>query len=201
MKKNRILSMLLIICVALSGNAGTQYVTASATTKASKAKKAYVKPLTDTNGIFYKNHLYTSVSDCEFILLDINKDGIPELIFTQDSGYHVEIFAYVDGKVKSVGRGFAGTQEYYPNKKIYHSTTAHGNYNEEYYKFNGKKMKELAHIEGTDIVEETYVYYIGKKKVSKAKFESYVKTLLKGAKKKEPTWHKNTKKNRNKYLK
>ena len=89
--------------------------------------------------------------ETKFALIDINKDGISELIFTPDDGYHVDIVSYVNGKAKAVGSGFSGNQKYYPGKHIYFSHTTHtGTDVYTYYKFTGKKMKTIAEKYGDD---------------------------------------------------
>lgn len=165
------------------------------TVKDKKAKKAYAKKL----GNLHDDTEYGT--EWEFALIDLNKDGVSEIVITHDEGYHLEIWAYVKGKVKSVGGGFSGDQKYYPNKKLYYSTTFHASVNIEYYRFNGKKMEELAHIEGNTMGEDTYTYHIGKNKVSKRKWKKYEKKLKKGAKEEKLKFHKNTAANRKKYMK
>lgn len=164
-------------------------------------------------------YLFTNVSSsCEFALIDLNKDGIKEIIMTSDGGYHTDILAYVSGKVKIVGGSYAsgGYDKYYPNKHVYYTATIHmGNAIYTYYRFNGKTMKAVAEKCGSDYVNmktgkpkkssarltfAPYKYTVNGKKVSKKKYRSYVKKLLKGSKSQKLKWHENTKANRSRYL-
>ena len=155
--------------------------------------------------------------ETKFALIDINKDGISELIFTPDDGYHVDIVSYVNGKAKAVGSGFSGNQKYYPGKHIYFSHTTHtGTDVYTYYKFTGKKMKTIAEKYGDDTYNVVtgdlktgddfgdfapYKYTVNGKTVSASKYKSYVNRVISGAKNVKLKWHKNTKANRLKYLK
>lgn len=164
--------------------------------KDSKAKLAYAKKMKELS------RTTEEYSNWEFALIDLNKDGIPEMAITHDEGYHLTIYSYVNGKVKDVGAGFSGEQKYYPNKKLYYSVTGHSGYvYMAYYRFNGRRMVKLAYIEGDIFIgEKSYTYYIGDKKVSKTKWEKYVRKLKKGAKEEKLKYHKNTSLNREKYL-
>lgn len=193
----RILSLLLI-CVLMLDNS----FLANAISKDAKAKKAYAEVLNDikiAEGIISTG--WGLGTDTKFALVDINNDGINEMVFTPDDGYHIDIVAYVNGKVKNIGSGFSGTQLFYPNKKIYYSDTWHASRNEGYYKFNGKKMISLASIYGAVMDDESsYVYHIGKKEVTKKSYQKYVKKLKKGAKEEKIKYFKNTSANRKKHL-
>lgn len=163
-----------------------QKVKAGGNAKNVKAKQAYVKELRKLHDGEYGDGSYW-----EFALIDLNKDGITEMVVTPDGQYHRQIWGYVNGKVETVGWGFAEDGKYYPNKKLYYCESWHGSVYMTYYRFNGKKMVELAQIEGEDIVEETFTYYIGKKKVSKNKWKKYEKQLKKGAKEEKVKYHRN----------
>lgn len=178
----------------------------TSTVLAAKAKKAYVKILTsekEADGILDQ---FTSgnITQYKFALIDLNQDGVSELVFTPDDGYHVNVIAYVNGKVKCVGNGFVGTEKYYPNKSLYITDTWHMGNTKSYYKFDGKKMKQVAYAsnEYADMPghEDDYVYYIGAKKTTKSKYTNYINKLKKGAKEERLSWHQNTVNNRKKYL-
>lgn len=176
------------------------------TAQAKKAKRVYAKILSSEKAAESVLDMFTSsaITTYQFALIDLNKDGVQELVFTPDDGYHVNVVAYVNGKARCVGGGFAGGESYYPNKHIFVSSTWHmGNY-VSYYKFNGKEMKEVAskYNERADMVEyqDDYTYQVNGKTVTKSKYESCINKLMKGAKKQELKWHKNTVTNRKKYL-
>lgn len=203
-------------------NTMTFKASAKTTSKNKAAMKSYAALLASEKKAkkVLGNNLYTQVSSssCKFALIDLNKDGIKEMVMTSDGGYHAEILAYVKGKVKIVGNSFAsaGTDKYYPNKKIYYTAILHmGDVIYTHYKFNGKTMKAVAEKHGSDYINlktgkpkkssemstfAPYKYTVNGKKVSKKKYQSYVKKLLKGAKSQKLKWHKNTKANRSRYL-
>lgn len=208
----RVISFLLVLSLVVASYSGS----VQAKSKGAKARKAYAKILADkkaAEGIIS----WDSGKETEFALIDINKDGISELIFTTDDGYHIEIVSYVNGKVKVVGGGFSGEQSYYPDKHIYFSSTTHtGDDIYTYYKFTGKKMKVVAEKYGNATVNAVtgkaktgddlgkftpYKYTVKGKTVSAKKYKSYVKKLISGAKSVKPKWHRNTKSNRSRYLK
>ena len=120
-----------------------QKIKAGGNEKNTKAKQAYVKKLKQLHDGEYGGGNYW-----EFALIDLNKDGVTEMVVTPDGQYHREIWGYVNGKVETVGWGFAGDGEYYPNKKLYYCESWHGSVYMTYYRFNGKKMVKLAYIEG-----------------------------------------------------
>ena len=190
---------------------------ALAASRSAAAKRAYARILSseaDAEGIISTS--WGLGASTKFALLDINRDKVPELIFTPDDGYHVDIISYIKGKAKPVGGGFSGYQRYYPKKHIYFSNTTHtGDDVHTYYKFTGNKMKPLAEKYGNCGINAVtgkkkknsnldgfapYRYTVRGKKVSKKKYQTYVKKLVSGAKNAKPKWHKNTVKNRKKYL-
>ena len=165
------------ICVFLSAvmvMAGVPQMTQinAESSKAKQAKKAYAKFLSNRDNIVMCNDL----TEVDFDLFDLNRDGVPELVVTPDDDYHVYVYAYVNGKVKEVGYGFSGEEKYYPNKSIFYTITWHSGIESiYYYKFDGKEMKELASA-------------------------SIIRKTMKGAKERKIKWHKNTSANRKKYL-
>ena len=216
--KKRIVSLFLVLVLVSSAVNFTCKDTVQAESKGAKAKKAYTKILSDkkaADGIISTS--WGLGKETKFALIDINKDGISELIFTPDDGYHVDIVSYVNGKAKAVGSGFSGNQKYYPGKHIYFSHTTHtGTDVYTYYKFTGKKMKTIAEKYGDDTYNVVtgdlktgddfgdfapYKYTVNGKTVSASKYKSYVNRVISGAKNVKLKWHKNTKANRLKYLK
>jgi len=187
------------------------------TSKSTMAKRAYAKVLSNekkASGVVDTS--WGLGANTKFALIDINRDKIPELIFTSDDGYHVSIAAYIKGRAKSVGGGFSGYQKYYPKKHIYFSQTTHtGDDVYTYYRFTGKKMKAIAEKYGNDTYNAVtgkkktkselgkftpYRYTVNGKIVSKKKYNAYVRKVLSGAKSVSPKWHRNTKRNRKRYL-
>ena len=179
-----------------------------AASKKTKAKKAYAS--------YLRKEAKNTSGTLKFGLIDINKDGVPEMVTASDDMYHASILAYVNGKVKKIGWAFSGECAFYPSRKVYYSHTCHSGVDEyHYYKFNGKKMTEVACKYGNDTYNaitgelktewqrlsfEPYKYTVKGKVVTAEKYNKYVKSLAGRVKKKMPTMRKNTAKNRKKYL-
>ena len=129
MKKTKQILFLVILagfCIALCNT------TLYAKTKAQQAKQAYAKYLQSTD----------TSKDNAFIVLDINKDGVPELLtgsVYEQSKFLNCIFTYRDGKVKELANTtkrnsviIQGEQNvsYLPNKKcliLYDGGTSNNN--------------------------------------------------------------------------
>lgn len=169
---------------------------------------AYKKYITSSA---WKNDGYCGTADeseLKFALIDINNDGYKEMYITGDDGYHANICAYLGGMVTVVDSSFAGIYKYYNNTNLIYSSTSHGGaYEESYSKYVNGVMKVLANIGGQLYLDENdnfiknYSYYINGKTTTKAKYNNYVKSLKKGKKVAKITLHKNTEKNRKKYIK
>lgn len=215
--KRKILSLILSLLLVAGIETCIYGGAVQAISKGEKAKKAYARILSDVkaaDGIIYTGQGLGE--NTKFALIDLNQDGVFELIFTPDDGYRVDIVSYVNGKTKSVGYGFSGTQKYYPKKHIYFSHMMHtGGDVYTYYKFTGKKMKVIAEKYGNDMVnaitgkEKTgddvgkfapYKYTVKGKIASGKRYNSYIKKLLSNTKNVKLKWHKNTEKNRKLYL-
>ena len=167
---------------------------------------------------YLKNHPNPYVQD-SFAVIDINDDGVDELIVTPDELYHMELYGYVNGKVKLIGGGYSGAQRFYPSKGIYYSSTTHmGAVDEWYYSYNGKKLSLLATSFGSEVMNcstgerkaeptpgdfSPYGYKVKGKDVNEKKYNSFIKKTLNGAKKSavdstDLKLYKNTQKNRKK---
>ena len=216
-KKATCMFLMGTLVIGMTQSAALKGEVTQAANKNDAALKAYRELMTDSEKAEkVTGYIGSGLEECEFALIDLNKDGTKEMVFTSDAGYHTSILAYVNGKVKCVGGGFAGDQKYYPNKHLYYSLTAHtGDMIYTYYKFTGKKMKAVAEKHGWDYMNMVtgeqktgdevatyapYKYTVKGKTVSKKKYQAYVKKLKKGAKSAKLKWHKNTKSNRTKYL-
>lgn len=167
---------------------------AEASSKARKAKAAYAKLLSSWNG---------SGTDVLFAVIDINKDGISEMIYSDDNLYHTEFMGYINNKVKLLHEGFSGKQKYYPNKSLYYSYSGgHSYVSYSYYKFTGKKLKCVAEkkTENSIVKNPVYEYTVNGKKATKRQYKNYSKKLMIGAKEVKLKFHKNTESNRKRYL-
>ena len=146
----------------------------NAASKRTKALKAYQKKLTSLDSRYNK-----------FALIYLNKDSIPELLITPDFSVHAvagEVYTYTGGKLKQLK--YAGSDYgrlIYSKKKSVVSNSAWINgYGavSTFYRFNkkGKRTK-------LKTFEEAYLpktlYKINGKKVSKKKFNSEYKKIVK----------------------
>ena len=146
----------------------------NAASKRTKALKAYQKKLTSLDSRYNK-----------FALIYLNKDSIPELLITPDFSVHAvagEVYTYTGGKLKQLK--YAGSDYgrlIYSKKKSVVSNSAWINgYGavSTFYRFNkkGKRTK-------LKTFEEAYLpktlYKINGKKVSKKKFNSEYKKMVK----------------------
>lgn len=170
--KQRILVATLTLCMLFTLFAPAANVNAAS--KRTKALTAYQKKLTRLDSRYNK-----------FALIYLNKDSIPELLITSDFSVHAvagEVYTYTGGKLKQLK--YAGSDYgrlIYSKKKSVVSNSAWINgYGaiSTFYRFNkkgkGTKLKRF---------EEAYLpktlYKINGKKVSKKKFNSEYKKMVK----------------------
>lgn len=174
MKKSNqlILVATLTLCMLLILFAPAANVNAAS--KRTKALTAYQKKLTRLDSRYNK-----------FALIYLNKDSIPELLITPDFGAHVtigEVYMYTGGKLKQLK--YAGSDHgrfiYSKKKSVVSNSGWINGYGaiSTFYRFNkkgkGTKLKRF---------EEAYLpktlYKINGKKVSKKKFNSEYKKMVK----------------------
>lgn len=176
----RSLFAIVLACTIITGvNVSTQRdIQASAKQQNKKAMKAYKKKLS-AKKIAWGSGVYLDNSESKFAKMDINGDGVKELIVENDAASHmsgyIRIFTYKKGKVKSLGH-FTDVTIYKNKKLIEDLYSNHGISTIKYYQFskNGKVKR-----------------VVNKKKLKKIK---------KGAKVTKYKVYMNTKRNRNKYL-
>lgn len=198
MKKTKHILFLVILagfCIVLCNT------TLHAKTKAQQAKQAYAKYLQSTD----------ASRDNSFIVLDINKDGVPELLtgFVHEQSKSLNcIFTYRDGKVKELAnitkRNSVIIQAeqnvtYLPNKKcliLYDGGTSNNN---SMYAINKQgKLKKIGEI--------GYRWYDDSCTVRKPRLngkwitEKQYKNFFKKNKGIVYEYHRNTPKNRDKFL-
>lgn len=192
----RIMLMLCAVVVAISTVLGSGVTEVQAASKAKKAMAAYAKYLQDGS------HWNMDGKMTSFGLIDVNRDGIKELVVYDESTYSTRLIGYVSGKTKVLGGCMRGEIEIYSKKKIFalYDSAGGGIYATLYYKYDGKKVKELTRYESCE-GEETY--FLKGKSVSKKKYNKYIKSLHlgKGISSSDLKMHQNTKENRKSYLK
>ena len=150
----RIMMMLCAVVVAFSTVLGSGATEVQAASKAKKAMAAYAKYLQDGS------HWDMDGKMTSFGLIDVNRDGIKELVVYDESTYSTSLIGYVSGKTKQLGWCMRGEIKIYPKKKIFalNDKAEAGMYAMIYYKYDGKKVKEIAGIKS----ENTAVIYSGK---------------------------------------
>ena len=157
-------------------------------------------------------------SEIQFAIKNLNNDSVPELIASCRT--YTNVYTYVSGKLRCIASGDAESLVFYPSKGvIYSENIRRGFFGNYYYKFDGKRGKQVASKEGSMIVNlitgkhktgddlyenyKPYVHQIKGKKVSVKKYNSYIKQLKGKAKKVKESNMKlvgNTSKNRLKKL-
>ena len=138
-KRNMLKRIMLMLCaavVAISTVLGSGVTEVQAASKAKKAMAAYEKLLRDSdNWVGYTT----------FGLIDVNRDGIKELVVYDEGTNSTSLIGYVSGKTKELG-WCMGDVIIYSKKKIFalNDKAGAGMYAMIYYKYDGKKVKEIA---------------------------------------------------------
>jgi hypothetical protein len=156
--------------------------------KNKSAKKAYEKVLSNGEGI------YSAVD--RFALLDVNNDGVSELI-TEFNGLNETVSAYIDGNVSAIVYGGDASLFYYPEVGVIRQLTQ--SQDEYYHLFDGEKSEQVACAFGIG-TPDTESYSVNDKTKTKTEYEEYVKSLVGDSDSGGFSWRKNTASNRNKYL-
>lgn len=170
--KQRILVAILTLCMLFTLFAPAANVNAAS--KRTKALTAYQKKLTRLDSRYNK-----------FALIYLDKDSIPELLITPKETVHIatsDVYVYTGGKLKKLkyaGSDF-GRLVYSRKKSVVSNSAWINGYGaiSTFYRFNkkgkGTKLKKF---------EEAYLpktlYKINGKKVSKKKFNSEYKKMVK----------------------
>lgn len=183
---------------------GTAFITAKSGSISLKCK-VIVK---GNYKVLYKKFLAGSSHEY-FLVLDINRDGIKELIVADSSGMRQEVYTVKNGKVTKLGELFfsgaaAGPVIYYSSgdKAIFHQwlTRGLGGAGMSLYKISGNTLK-LVRYAWVGYPDGKAEYRIDNdKKVSKNSYETYVKRYFGNrlSKLKQYKMLKNTVTNRNK---
>lgn len=184
MKKSKtieLLMFLIVICIT-----ATTVKSYAANSVNKEVRSAYLKQVKKDKKEYKSNNEKIS-----YAFKDLNGDGIDELITYPGYGFCTEIiYTYNKGKVKEIANvGQGDFSKFYKKNKVLYCERGHMDvYNDEYYKFKGKKLIRKAYR--LEIVEwdnganpvTTYEYYINDNNVSKDRYEKYVKKLTKGDK-------------------
>lgn len=195
MKKRKIISITLSFALSASavfGNAAYSQAKVSRSHVVSMYKKLLLKKKISVKGINGENNFTIQRnSDMTFTLVDVNKDGIPELyIGNTDSAAGLSmmcvLFYYSKEKIYALSGGHEGSFAKFAKGKVFlNSGSGMGDLWEKYYTFkNGRPVKLADSLNHMDLPgEKAYrKYYIGKKKVKKKKYDSYIKKITKNSK-------------------
>lgn len=213
---------LLVGIVPFAGNNNIASVEASTKSTNKKAMAAYKKLLSKSKLRWMSDYVY-STSQIKFTCLDINRDGVKELLLYNQNASHYEgwerVYVYSQGKVRSLGN--FTSLSFYPKKKYFtNSYSGRGTWETKYYALtkSGKKLVKKASYMVSDTrgachgkvtkKKNMYGYYdyyhsftVNGKKSTYKKCFTVIKKLEKGAKEASIRYHKNTAANRKKYLK
>lgn len=199
---------------------GTVNVEAASRKTKKNAMNAYKKML--LKNVKWSNGYYARSKELYFTCIDINKDGVKELILYYMDSPHAygwnRIYTYTDGRVKSLGQ-FTSVS-ICTNKKYFTDSYMNGGIGREYFYQlgkNGKKIKIAEYtyadhkpygVSGfvTRKHENGYPYYyynckVNGKRVGYNACMKKVKALKRGAKYSSGNYHKNTAANRKKFIK
>lgn len=165
----------------------------------------------------------------EFSCIDINKDGVKELLLYNPQSDHAigwySIYSYVNGKAKQIYLS-GGELTFYPGRGLVKEVNIYpGSYNESYLSMdsNGKMYCRFSRAGVTDsatldLIRQSntkyYTEYVSKdspvyfysfksngKEVTYQEYKKVRKKSMKKSKKKKITYYSNTSENRKKYLK
>ena len=196
MKKFKIILILAVLCICVKENTVYAKVTKEKIANAKMAYSGYlVFLLEDAEERGYDvSELYI-----KFGLIDVNKDNIPELVYALYDSEHIHVCTYKNGNVIEVtSTGLGTTLKIYPNRKLIRMKGVHcGQFYDYYYKFDGREAVLLTEKVGDECINvitgeqkknikantySPYLYKINGNKVSKSKYQKYIKKITKGAK-------------------
>ncbi|MCD8018265.1 MAG: hypothetical protein LUF92_01380 [Clostridiales bacterium] len=183
-----------------------------------KALKAYKKFLSQDTIKWNKTSTKVKLSKCEFLLVYLDNNSVPELIVSSGSNNLASaggevLYTYKNGKVKYVDYAKYGFY-YYKKKGVYYKYYDGGQFY--YYTFSKGKSKYVLNVINESVNsrdwegdgKRTYAYYKitnsstgAGKYILESEYKAYFKKLVGSKKAKEPKLHKNTAKNRKKYIK
>lgn len=159
-----ILSIALIISSICS--TGTQVQYTQAATKKTVALKKYKSALKKKKISVSGGDNYKLYKDFEFGIIDLNHDGVPELIINDDYGYD-HVYTYYNGKITEILYSNQGITAY-KKCSVFMSESMHsGNVHFVFYsivKGHGKQVASESLLESGE-----HYCYIGNKEVSKKK--------------------------------
>lgn len=205
--KNIFLCMIAVGIILINNSAYPLH--AEAATKNADAKKAYSELLTKSKISWGNNY---STTKLKFSCIDINADGISELIVKNEAASYSEgyykIYAYISGKAKCIWTGFSDKPAICSDKGLIYDRGSHMDYTwEHYYLFDSKTASFVASHESYKVFDDDFNYIdtsqeyrISGKTVAESEFTDYIDELIGYSDSTSYTMVNNTSANRNKYL-
>lgn len=128
----------------------------------------------------YKNYV-KNLWNCKYKIIDVDKNGIPELLIKDNDNYKVIAYTYNSKsnkmvKIKSLSFGKGGMLKYNTKSHCLSFVTADtGGFREYIYKLSGTRLKAVRTITYNNGKFGKQGYKIKKKKISSAKYKKYLK--------------------------
>lgn len=179
-------------------------ITAEAAPAKTKALKAYEKFLSKKE-IAWDANYKVPAADCEFAIVYLDNDNVPELVLHNTSVPHMagfgRIFTYKNGKVKRAGSVDMDNNAfcYYKKTSVFISCYVNGGVFDNYRTLTkGKLVHKLQ--KGITLPENKTRYYnANRKEISKSTFSKELKKLVGSKKKTRVKFYKNTSSGRKKH--
>lgn len=128
----------------------------------------------------YKNYV-KNLWNCKYKIIDVDKNGIPELLIKDSDNYKVIAYTYNSKsnkmvKIKSLSFGKGGMLKYNTKSHCLSFVTADtGGFREYIYKLSGTRLKAVRTITYNNGKFGKQGYKIKKKKISSSKYKKYLK--------------------------
>lgn len=219
--KKLVSAFILVMAFAFVGSVQLTSHAASNRAKNKKALAAYEKLLSKPTYKWSSMSSENMTKNFRFCIVDVNKDGVKDLLLANDSACHAsgyyKLLTYHKGKVKCVLTG-DNIGVYKKRGVVYTNFAGTGSYSAYYYKIKNGKAIEKAACKGTDTKEYAkpkvkhkegkgayaiyyYSYTLNGKEVSYKTYKKKMKKLLKKSKESDLTYYDNTAQNRADYIK
>ncbi len=201
----KVVSILLIVSVVSTlwhGNA------CKAVSKEKEAKTVYAKFL-----LKQKRQTDTYPS---FVICDLDRDGVPELMRKRDIADSIHFYRYSGGKVKKIFMPYDDNYEMFPsvdgsirfyaeNRIFSVRSYCSAGRALHYYQYDRGKMtfllaRNLLYAKDANGNKNLYTYYQGSKKISKKTFKRLKQKYIGKSKKKKISFQEQTKENIQKFL-
>lgn len=220
LSKKIVLAVALLMSFVLVGSVQSTSYAASNRSKNKKALAAYEKLLSKSTYKWSDMSSENKTKNFSFCIVDVNKDGVKDLLLANDSACHAsgyyKLLTYHKGKVKCVLTG-DNIGVYTKSGVVYTNFAGTGSYSAYYYKIKNGKAIEVAACKGTDTKEYAkpkvkhkegkgvyaiyyYSYTINGKEVSYKTYKKKMNKILKKAKESNLTYYDNTAENRAAYI-